>query len=1050
MADSASRSPAAVKWFVLAGTLTAILIGASFASAERLIVRTYTVADGLPTDNVNCVVTDRDGFLWICTTAGLARFDGTRFATYRVDSGLPDPVVNHFLHTPSGRWAATNGGGVARLEAGMPDRDGRVFTAFAVGTTPRSMRVNVLYETHDGTLLAGTDGGLFRGRADAAAPRFELVPLDVPGIGDGSLQVWAIAEGAAGRLWVGTSGGLVFAEGWDRRAHIPVAPMEGADHVFAIVPDAAGRLWLGHDAGLVVWLPPAPRDLSGTRDALIDGAGPCAAATRTATAAPSLPEAVGSACHWRPADNPQERSRIWDMLQTAEGWLWMSTSTGLSAFDGTGFHRFDESRGLPSTEYRTAAIDPGGDLWIASARGADRIHRRGFTYFTADDGVVGSPRRIFRGPDGELYGISAVTTAVLRFDDARWTAVQPRLPPLLGIGGRSGYGAALVDRSGSWWIGTGSGLVRFPAVERIEELAGIDPVAHYTTANGLAGNDIWHLFEDAHGDVWIATRIPGADLLTRWDRRTGRFHRYGVAQGLPAERAVRAFAEDRSGALWVSLWDGGLARFDGRRFQLFEAGTDIPPGPRGHMLLDRRGRLWVGGLEIVYSPDPTAAHPEFRTFRTVGGSTVPASALGEDSDGWIYAGSQTGVVRFLPGDDRLQQLGAGGLFAVLTSNFHRDEDGTMWSTHNDGVLRYEPHHAGAGGAPPVWIGGVAVAGVPQAVPAMGAAELAPIRVEAGRQIRIDYFGLGFGAYQPLRFQIRLEGPDNEWSRPTSQPTVLLAGLGPGRYRFQVRGVSASGQTTPEAATVAFIVPPPVWLRGWFLASLATALAAALTLAHRLRVRRLVEIEHVRTRIAADLHDDLGASLARVSLLAEAIRRKLRDSPDAAERMLDEIGETSRSLIAAAGDIAYSIDPGRGGLDALAARVRRFAEDLLTNSGVQWSFRVDDGAAVVVFSSDQRRHLLAILKEALRNAVRHGRPGRVTLTLAVRDAVFEAELVDDGRGFAPDAAGRATASGGGHGLRNLQARASELGGVLEIDSRPGSGTRVTLTVPLRHA
>jgi signal transduction histidine kinase/ligand-binding sensor domain-containing protein len=1035
----------------MAGALAAVLAGASTASAQRLIVRTYTVADGLPTDNVSCVVTDRDGFLWICTTAGLARFDGSRFVTYDVASGLPDPVVNHFLHARSGRWVATNGGGVARLEAGLPDGDGRVFTAFAVGTGPRSMRVNVLYEARDGTLLAGTDGGLFRARASDAAPRFEPVPLDVPGVGDGSLQIWTVAEDAAGRLWVGTSGGLVLAGARELLAHIPVAPVQGADHVFAIVPDSAGRLWLGHDAGLVVWLPPAPGDLAGTtEDALVDGAAPCAAAARAAAVATSLPEAGGQACYWRPDDDPRRRSHVWGMLRAPDGWIWMTTATGLAAFDGTRLHRFGESRGLHTAEYRKAAIDPGGDLWIASSRGAHRIQRRGFTYFTADDGLVGRPRRIFRGADGDLYGVSAASTAVFRFVGDRWTAVQPPVPPGAGIAGRSGYGATLLDRSGSWWIGTGSGLLRFPPVARIEDLARVDPAARYTIADGLAGNDIWHLFEDAHGDVWIATRIPGGELLTRWERRSGRFHRYGVAHGLPPERSVRGFAEDRSGSLWVSLWDGGLARFDGHRFQLFDAGAALPPGPRNHILVDRRGRLWVGGLELVYSPDPTAADPEFRTFRSAAGSTVSASVLGEDSEGWIYAGSQTGVVRFLPGEDRLQQLGSGGLFAVLTSNFHRDDDGTMWSTHDDGVLRYTPHHAVAGGPPPVWIGGVAVAGVPQPVPAMGATELAPIRVEAGRQIRIDFFGLGFGAEQPLRYQVRLDGADDAWSRPTSESTVLYAGVGPGRYRFHVRAVSADGQVTPDPATVAFVVPPPVWLRGWFLAILAATLAVSLTLAHRLRVRYLVEIERVRTRIAADLHDDLGASLARVSLLAEAIRRKLRDSPDAAERMLDEIGETSRSLISAAGDIAYSIDPGRGGLDALAARVRRFAADLLTDSDVDWSFRVDDGVAAVALSADQRRHLLAILKEALRNAVRHGRPGRLTLTLTLRDAVLVAELVDDGRGFAPDAASRASATGGGHGLRNLHARAGELGGVLEIDSRPGAGTRVVLTMPLRPA
>ena len=120
-----------------------------------------------------CVVTDDDGFVWICTTNGLSRFDGAEFTTYGLESGVPDPVVNHFLHARSGsRWVATNGGGVARLEPGDPGPDGRVFRAFPVGGTPRSMRVNLMFETPDHMLLAGTDGGLFRAPETDADPHF--------------------------------------------------------------------------------------------------------------------------------------------------------------------------------------------------------------------------------------------------------------------------------------------------------------------------------------------------------------------------------------------------------------------------------------------------------------------------------------------------------------------------------------------------------------------------------------------------------------------------------------------------------------------------------------------------------------------------------------------------------------------------------------------------------------------------------------------------------------------------------------------------------------
>lgn len=1057
----------------------ATLLLASPIAAERLIIRTYSVVDGLPSDRIVCLVTDRDGFLWVCTSGGLSRFDGSQFATYGTAHGLPDPVVNHFLQTRSGsRWVAMNGGGVARLEPGAPGADGRIFEPFQVGSTPRSMRVNILFETRDGSLLAGTDRGLFRARQpDAATPQFERVSLALPGFSDSGLQVWGIAEDSDGRIWIGTSGGLVLLRGARRLAHIHVAPAQSVDHVFDIVLDATGRLWLGHDTGVFVWNPRAGgagplRDIV----TLIDRSTPCLVSRRTdGAAAVELPDAPGSVCHWAPGGERHGLARVQSLHQADDGWIWMASRAGLAAFDGARFRVFDASHGLPVTLLRSVAVGPGGDVWVGSAySGLHRIQRRGFTYYTAEDGLVGPvSSTILSGRDGHLYIVS--TTAVIhRFEGDRWTAVRPNLPAPVGRLGRSIYSTALIDREGAWWIGTGVGLVRFPPVSRLEALATTPPLATYTIDDGLAGNDIRQLFEDSRGDIWISTRIPGPEPLTRWERTTGRFQRFGPADGLPAERSVGSVVEHPSGTLWVSFWDGGVARFDGHRFQYFAPGEDVPPGNLYKLLVDRRGWLWVPGRETFFSRDPTAPHPRFETFRHADGQAIMAFALIDDREGWIYAQTFTGLLRFRADDGRVQQLGFGRPFTKFETRFHRDAEGTLWLLRDDGVLRYEPRPLLDGDPPRVRIAGVRVAGEPVPVPPLGATRLAPLSLDADqRQVRFDYFGLGFGAVAPLRFQVRLDGVDDEWGDPTSQSSVLYGRLGSGSYRFQVRAVSATGRVSAEPATVDFRILPPFWRRAWFLAAVTALLAAALFFVYRLRVRRVRDLERIRTRIAADLHDDLGASLARVSLLSAATRRTLRERPEHAERMLHEIGTTSRELVTAAGDIAFSIDPGRSRLDALVARLRRFTEDLLADTGIDWRFTVDGEMTHVVLSSDQRRHLLAIVKEALHNAVRHARPRHLSLTLALQGDVLEAELADDGCGFRTDVSGngrKPQASNGreppssngrgaqagrngrsieaGHGLRNMRDRAHELGGRLEIASHPGGGTRVTLRCPLR--
>jgi signal transduction histidine kinase/ligand-binding sensor domain-containing protein len=1042
----------------------AALVLAGPVAAEQLIVQSYTVVDGLASNRVACFATDQDGFLWVCTSGGLSRFDGTRFVTYGIVHGLPDHAVNHFLQTRSGsRWVATNGGGVARLEPDVPDAEGRIFTAFAVGRSPRNMRVNVLFETPDGALLAGTDGGLFRAPYPDAEPRFDLVRLALPGYPDAALQVWGMAEAGPGRTWVGTSGGLVLLEGDRVVAHVPIAPDQGADHVYDIVTDHRGRLWLGHDHGLFVWNAPAGigevrggwAPLAGTSPPCTRVAGDSEAGAGTGAAAgagpPLLPDKPGAVCHWAPGGERRGQSMVRLLAHGDDGWIWMASQAGLGAYDGRRLRLFDGSHGLPTSRLMRVSVDRGGDVWIGSSYGIHRVYRRGFTHHTAQDALVGDQfQTIQLGRDGRVYAVSR-SSVIHRLDGEDWTAVRPRLPSSAGGVGRSIYGAALLDREGAWWMGTGHGLVRFPVVDRLEDLAGTPPTAHYTRADGLAGEDIWHLFEDSRGDLWIATRIPGAEPLTRWRRDTGRFQRFGAADGLPPERAVRRFLEHPAGTLWASLWDGGLVRFDGERFQYFAPDTAVPPGHLYGLMVDGRGWLWVAGRETFFTREPEAANPRFEVFQGSDGQPVVAFGLAVDEGGWIYAQTHRGLVRFKPEAGHLQQLGFGHPFAGISTPPVRDPDGTIWYLTGTGVLRYEPRDDRSGHSPPVRISGVQVAGVPLPVPSMGAVTLAPLRLAPGhRQVQFDYFGLAFGADGPVRFQVRLEGLDRNWSPPTTQPTVLYAGLGPGRYRFQVRAVSPTGAVSAEPATVAFVIPPPVWRRDWFLAAVAVLLTGLLVTAHRLRVRRLLELERIRTRIAADLHDDLGASLARVSLLSEATRRTLRDAPERAERLLEEIGATSRDLVGAAGDIAFSIDPGRASFDGLVARIRRFAEDLLAGTDIEWRFQVEGGPSGVVLSSEQRRHLLAIVKESLHNATRHGEPSLVSLTLTVGDDLIEARLMDDGRGFELDAVGNGGGAPGGVGLRSMRQRARELGAVLEIASRPGAGTRVTLRCPLSHA
>ncbi len=181
--------------------------------AQQPTSRAFGLADGLPSETASCVLMDSRRFLWVGTRAGVSRFDGARFVNYGVDEGLPGPIINDLLEDRLGRiWAASNGGGVARLErdAMRGTSPGQaLFRVFPVGSTPTTNRVNALLQDPAGRLWAATDGGLFVSDT-SDNPQFDHVPLERPGASDGRIPaVWRLALGRDGTLWLGTFRGLL-------------------------------------------------------------------------------------------------------------------------------------------------------------------------------------------------------------------------------------------------------------------------------------------------------------------------------------------------------------------------------------------------------------------------------------------------------------------------------------------------------------------------------------------------------------------------------------------------------------------------------------------------------------------------------------------------------------------------------------------------------------------------------------------------------------------------------------------------------------------------
>jgi signal transduction histidine kinase len=212
-------------------------------------------------------------------------------------------------------------------------------------------------------------------------------------------------------------------------------------------------------------------------------------------------------------------------------------------------------------------------------------------------------------------------------------------------------------------------------------------------------------------------------------------------------------------------------------------------------------------------------------------------------------------------------------------------------------------------------------------------------------------------------------------------------------------------------------------------------------AHRYRLRQVLQLERVRTRIATDLHDDIGSSLTQIAVLSEGVRRNLNGQGGTAATQLSRVAELSRELVDSMSDIVWSINPQRDHLSDLAYRMRRFASDVFTARDIEFDFTAPEHGEHTAVRAEVRRQTFLIFKECAHNIVRHAGCDRVEVVLKTGRHRLMLKMHDNGRGFAM------AENAHGHGLASMERRAREMGGRLDISSAPGRGTAIALSVPL---
>jgi streptogramin lyase len=479
---------------------------------------------------------------------------------------------------------------------------------------------------------------------------------------------------------------------------------------------------------------------------------------------------------------------------------------------------------------------------------------------------------------------------------------KPNLPPKTQL--TWGWNQLILkDQAGDWWIPTAQGIYRFSGMKSFSELATAKPRA-YSVKDGMGDNQVFRLFEDARGDLWFSTLGNVGRELNRWERSSDRFHVYTSEEiGVPAVPPT-AFVNDSGGNLWIGFYTGYVCRYANGQFTLFTEKDGVPRDFVRDMLLDSKKRLWIAtNSALLRVDDPLARQPQFISYTAKHGrASDQATTLIEDRWGQIYVGTGRGLDRLDPDSGKIKHYTtADGLADNFVNVSMRDSQGALWFGTYRGLSRLVPNQDKALAPPPIIISGLRVAGVRQTLSELGETYLqVPELSYRQNQLQIDFLSISYAPGDVLRYQFKLESSGTDWSVPSDQHTITLANMAPGTYRFLARAINSDGVTSSQPASVSFRILPPIWLRWWFL-TLSSAVVATIAITiirqrtarrrererarddlREAREQRLHELEQVRSRIAADLHDDIGSNLTRISLISEVAQRKLdgADRPSA--------------------------------------------------------------------------------------------------------------------------------------------------------------------------
>ncbi|MEO6166382.1 MAG: two-component regulator propeller domain-containing protein [Chitinophagales bacterium] len=1019
-------------------------------SLPALRFNRYTTSDGLSSNTVTSILQDSRGFIWFGTQDGLNRFDGRNFITFKHDPvdifSVSGNVINDLAEDNNGIiWIGTTDGGLCSYDFRTNgfkthsfQRSDNVlnFTPNIISVAIDSQQqvwagvekvglyrlnlqtdsfkflghesliakptVNDIISDHKGRIYFGAIGSSLNYK-DVNGP-YTSVSKRSPKFLYPGYTITKIYCAANNEIWCG---------GWDNglyRYSLRGDTLEqylfetgkpftfSGNELHAISQDQQGMLWLGMKSGDLYLFDPV---------------------TKKSFYSP----------FWKEDAQGLKGSRVYAIYRDRSNRMWVGTDAGVHVYDPL-LNPFkvvnlaDKLTTGLNLKVMDFLIDNEETLYIGTKAGlliktknSDNFFLKTFAY----KNQLLNINKIFRDSRGIIY--LGTQSSMFVFDSKKLT-----LKTVNSFSQNFHY-FDFFD------IGSSS-------VNAIAEAVFMNDTVLWVSAYGHG----ICLFDrnTLHGGIGLIGTLPELQNLIRKilvDSK-GRVWMIGASMGLVTDITSTYFSLDDS--LWkknpsvaTRVMDS-FGRFNGTTFNRSDKYYSLRSNDVFDMVENDDGTFWIttkgSGLYLFNPGDPV------KTFTHFNSNHQSLEGIAKDKNGnlWIIA---AGGIDFFDMKtkiffryDQVYGIPEEG----VAGYFYQDDKGYLYAGGNGFCIRFRPEEVKRNLlAPPVFITHFKILDQP----ADSLLLKRSIHLSYNQNfISFEMAALNFTNAGANQFSYRLENFDKDWIQSSYNNQVTYTNIPPGKYTLQVKASNNDGVWNEEGAALEISIDPPWWRMWWFYLLMVLAIVSALYGIYRYRVNQLLKLQHIRNKIARDLHDDIGSTLGSISFFSEAAKQQLdNNNVSASQKVIEKIGENSRNMIETMSDIVWSVNPENDSVEQLTARMQALASDVLSMQDIRLKFYADEKLKKIKLNMEQRKNVFMVFKEALYNIVKYAECTQVEISIRDTGKKILLEIADNGKGFEV----KEVKSYNGNGLKNMRFRAKEIDAEISIDSNVVTGTLISL-------